>query len=86
MGYGQLEQRGHGIHTRQFARTFIVEDSQKKRIVFVSVDAGMISHVVRRNVIQELMKKYGSLYIYENVMISGTRKKFSNWKITRRAN
>lgn len=73
MGYGQLNQKGHGIHTRQFARTFIVEDSSKNRIVFVSVDAGMISHVIKRNVIQELKKKYGSLYSFENVMISGTR-------------
>lgn len=74
MGYAQLSQRGHGIHTRQFARTFIVEDEPDNRIVFVSVDAGMISHVVKRNVVRELQKKYGELYRTENVMISGTRK------------
>lgn len=73
MGYGDPEQVGQGIHLRQFARTFIVEDADQKRIVFVSVDAGMISHVVKRNVVQELQKKYESLYNYENVMISGTR-------------
>lgn len=50
MGYAQLKQRGHGIHTRQYARTFIIEDENKKRIVFVSVDAGMVSHAVKRNV------------------------------------
>lgn len=75
MGYAQLNQRGHGIHTRQYARTFIVEDSPAHRIVFVSVDAGMISHVVRRNVVRELQKKYGSVYKMDNVMISGTRKR-----------
>lgn len=74
MGYGHMEQRGQGIHTRQFARTFIVEDFLKNRIVFVSVDVGMISHVIRRNVVKELQKKYGNMYNYENVMISGTRK------------
>lgn len=74
MGYGQLKQRGHGIHTRQWARTFIVEDSQNNRIVYVSVDAGMISHVVKRNVVKELQRKYGGMYQFDNVMISGTRK------------
>ena len=76
MGYAQLNQRGHGIHTRLFARTFIVEDDQNNRIVYTSVDAGMISHVLKRNVIRELQKKFGKIYRYENVMISGTRKIF----------
>jgi neutral ceramidase len=74
MGYAQLEQRGLGIHTRQFARSFIVEDESQNRVVFVSVDAGMVSHVVKRNVISELQKKYGETYTFDNVMISGTRK------------
>jgi neutral ceramidase len=72
MGYAQLHQKGHGIHTRLFARTFIIEDERQSRIVFVSVDAGMISHVIKRNVIVELQKKFGSTYRFDNVMISGT--------------
>lgn len=76
MGYAQIKQRGQGIHTRQYARSFIVEDKPGNRVVFVSVDAGMISHVVKRNVIKELKKKYGNIYNYDNVMISGTRKNF----------
>jgi neutral ceramidase len=74
MGYAQLKQRGHGIHTRQFARAFIVEDSPGNRVVYVSVDSGMISHAVKRNVVKELQKKYGQMYQLDNVMISGTRK------------
>lgn len=74
MGYAQLKQRGHGIHTRQYARTFIVEDSPDNRIVFVSIDAGMISHAVKRNIVKELQKKYGHIYKMDNIMISGTRK------------
>lgn len=73
MGYAQLNQRGHGIHTRLYARTFIVEDESQNRIVYTSVDAGMISHAVKRNVIKELQKKFGKLYKFDNVMISGTR-------------
>lgn len=49
MGYANIKQRGQGLHLRQFARTFIVDDS-KKRIVFVSVDGAMISHAVKRDV------------------------------------
>lgn len=79
MGYAQLKQRGHGIHLRQFARTFIVEDeSTQKRVVYCSVDAGMISHVVKRNVVKELRKKFGDLYQFDNIMISGTRKPAKN--------
>lgn len=51
MGYAEMKQQGHGIHLRQFARTFIVEDEKShNRIVFVSVDAGMMGHGIKRNV------------------------------------
>jgi len=73
MGYAQLKQRGEGIHTRQFSRTFIVDDGLN-RLVYVSVDAGMISHAVKRNVVKELQRKYGGIYQLDNIMISGTRK------------
>lgn len=51
MGYAQMNQRGQGIHLRQFSRAFIVDDD-KKRVVFVSVDGAMISHPIRRDVSQ----------------------------------
>lgn len=44
-----MKQRGQGLHLRQFARTFIIDDGVK-RVVFVSVDGAMISHAVRRDV------------------------------------
>lgn len=51
MGYANLKQRGKGIHLRQFARTFIVEDQKtQERIVFVSVDAAMMGHAVKQDV------------------------------------
>lgn len=49
MGYAQMNQKGHGIHLRQFSRAFIIDDNQK-RVVFVSVDGAMISHPVKRDV------------------------------------
>lgn len=51
MGYANLKQRGKGLHLRQFARTFIVEDqTTHERIVFVSVDAAMMGHSVKEAV------------------------------------
>lgn len=75
MGYAQLSQRGVGIHLRQYARAFIFEEpasSPGTRAVFVSVDAGMMGHAVKRDVLAVLQKKYGDLYRMENVAISGS--------------
>lgn len=49
MGYAHVSQRGQGLHLRQFARSFIIDDGTK-RVVFVSVDGAMISHPIRRDV------------------------------------
>lgn len=75
MGYAQLEQTGHGIHLRQFSRAFVLEDDSggtTQRLVFVSVDAAMMGHGVRKEVIKRLQKRYGVLYGEHNVIISGT--------------
>uniref|UniRef100_A0A182S684 Neutral ceramidase n=1 Tax=Anopheles maculatus TaxID=74869 RepID=A0A182S684_9DIPT len=72
MGYAQVTQRGTGIHLRQYARSFIVEDETGTRVVFVSVDAGMMGHAIKRDVLAVLQKKYGELYTHENVVISGS--------------
>lgn len=49
MGYARIEQKGQGIHLRQYSRAFIIEDGTD-RIVFVSVDACMMGHAVREKV------------------------------------
>lgn len=49
MGYAQVTQKGHGLHLRQYARAFIVDDNTK-RVVFVSFDGAMIGHTVKRDV------------------------------------
>ncbi|KAJ8730529.1 hypothetical protein PYW08_001942 [Mythimna loreyi] len=75
MGYAQLEQTGQGIHLRQFSRAFVLEDDRggpTQRLVFVSVDAAMMGHGVRKEVIKRLQKRYGDLYGEHNVIISGT--------------
>ncbi|XP_058817125.1 neutral ceramidase-like [Topomyia yanbarensis] len=72
MGYAEFSQRGHGIHLRQFSRAFIIEDELGERVVFASADAGMMGHAVKRDVVDLLQQKYGDLYRFENVVLSGT--------------
>ncbi|XP_028161304.1 neutral ceramidase, partial [Ostrinia furnacalis] len=75
MGYANFEQVGTGIHLRQFSRAFILEDDtngSNQRLVFVSADAAMMGHGVRREVIKRLQKRYGDIYNDQNVILSGT--------------
>lgn len=50
MGYANIEQKGKGIHLRQFSRAFIIDDGIRK-LVFVSVDSGMIGNGLRKEVL-----------------------------------
>ncbi|XP_037950142.1 neutral ceramidase [Teleopsis dalmanni] len=72
MGYANLKQVGRGLHLRQFARSFVVEDDNQRRVVFCTVDAGMMGYAVKREVIKRLQQRYGPIYNDENVVISGT--------------
>ncbi|XP_050511965.1 neutral ceramidase isoform X2 [Diabrotica virgifera virgifera] len=51
MGYGDPFQLGCGLHLRQFARAFIFDDSVS-RVLFVTVDAGMVNHPVKQAAVQ----------------------------------
>ena len=46
MGYAAPGQVTAGIHMRQFARTFIIDD-ETNRVVFVNVDCAMIDQLVK---------------------------------------
>jgi len=72
MGYAKSSQTGAGIHMRQWARAFAVADGDK-RLVFVSMDAGMGSDILNKRVIENLETRLGKgVYTYENICISGT--------------
>ncbi|XP_077359030.1 neutral ceramidase [Festucalex cinctus] len=71
MGYANPQQTAAGIHTRLFSRAFIVDDG-RRRVVFVSVDVGMISQRLRLEVLKALQAKYGDRYRQDNVLLSGT--------------
>lgn len=74
MGYANPSQLAAGIHTRLFARAFIVADPAKPetRICFVSMDAGMPSQAQKIALVRKLRAKFGDRYTERNVLISGT--------------
>uniref|UniRef100_A0A3Q2FR61 Neutral ceramidase n=1 Tax=Cyprinodon variegatus TaxID=28743 RepID=A0A3Q2FR61_CYPVA len=71
MGYANSQQKAAGIHTRLYSRAFIIDDGSQ-RVVFVTVDVGMISQRLRLEVLKALKEKYGDLYRHDNVVLSGT--------------
>ncbi|XP_006880455.1 PREDICTED: neutral ceramidase [Elephantulus edwardii] len=73
MGYSKYGQNARGLLTRLYSRAFILaEPDGSNRIVFVSVDIGMMSQRLRLEVLKRLESKYGSLYRRDNVILSGT--------------
>uniref|UniRef100_A0A8C3C8E7 Neutral ceramidase n=2 Tax=Cairina moschata TaxID=8855 RepID=A0A8C3C8E7_CAIMO len=73
MGYANPDQVGGGLLTRLYSRAFIVaEPDSSKRVVFVSIDIGMVSQRLRLEVLKKLKSKYGELYRQDNVILSGT--------------
>lgn len=72
MGYANIKQVGRGLHTRTFARAFVVEDEKGNRVAFVSADCGMMGYGLKREVVKRLQARYGNIYTIENVAISGT--------------
>ncbi|KAL5018303.1 hypothetical protein ScPMuIL_004025 [Solemya velum] len=72
MGYANPSQVSNGIHFRQYSRAFIVSDSAgQKPVVFVSVDACMLSQVIKLEVVKKLAAMYGDIYTEKNLCISG---------------
>lgn len=72
MGYGKKGQNARGLLTRLFSRAFVLaEPDGSNRMVFVSIDIGMVSQRMRLEVLKRLQSKYGSLYRRDNVILSG---------------
>lgn len=49
MGYANPQQTAAGIHTRLYSRAFVIDDG-RRRVVFVTVDIGMVSQRLRLEV------------------------------------
>ncbi len=73
MGYSSLEQKTAGIHMRQWARAFVIEEAASgRRLVYVNTDLGMIFQAVHLNVLARLKAKYPGVYDENNVMLAAT--------------
>ena len=72
MGMGKSGQITNGIHFRLRSRAVIVVDNDSNtRLVYVTNNICMTYGGLVQNVTAKLQSKYGDLYGYENVMISG---------------
>lgn len=72
MGYALPGQRGQGIHQRLRARAFAFNDGTK-HFVFISVDGGMASDLVKMKVLDRLNEQLGeNVYTDDNLAFSGT--------------
>ena len=74
MGMASIEQKTEGIHSRLFARAYIVCDQDSnKRVVIVSADIWSCTQAVKLEVVKRLKSIYGNdLYTLDNVLLSGT--------------
>jgi neutral ceramidase len=74
MGMASIEQKTEGIHSRLFARAFIVSDeTSDRRVVILSADIWSCTQAVKMEVVKRLKSIYGNnLYTIENVLLSGT--------------
>lgn len=73
MGYANAGQLAGGIHTRLYARAYLVADpdDNSKRFIFVNTDACMAAQGVTLGVFEKLKALYEGLYTEQNVAISG---------------
>jgi neutral ceramidase len=74
MGMASIDQKTEGIHSRLFARAFIVCDqSNNKHVVILSADIWSCTQAVKMEVVKRLKSIYGNeLYTFDNVLLSGT--------------
>lgn len=49
MGYASPAPKNAGVHTRLYSRAFVIDD-EINRVVFVSVDCGMLDQIVKTEV------------------------------------
>nr|CDS27924.1 ceramidase [Hymenolepis microstoma] len=74
MGYGEFSQTGKGLHLRLYSRAFIFQaDAFSKPVLFISLDAGMVSQLMKTQLVRLLQEEYGKeAFDHKNVMISAT--------------
>lgn len=71
MGYANPAQINAGIHMRLYSRAFLIDDTTR-RLVFLSLDCGMMGQLVKMEVVKRLQMMYGDMYDDDNLLLSCT--------------
>lgn len=74
MGYADPFQTGQGLHLRLYSRAFLIKsDFANRPILFINLDAGMSSQLLKSQVVRLLQESFGAdIFDHQNVMISAT--------------
>jgi hypothetical protein len=70
MGYANMMQTTAGIHVRTYSRAFVFEETEvtpAKRVAFVSVDVGMLGHLLKINVLKDLEELFPGEKKYDKI-------------------
>ena len=73
MGYSMPDQRTGGLHTRLYARAFVIASLETgERVVFVSADQLAVFQSVHQAVLARLQARFGERYTARNTLLSAT--------------
>jgi neutral ceramidase len=78
LGYADPAQVTAGIHSRQWARAFVIaqpvigQPGAARRAVFVNTDLDFVSQGVHTEVLRRLAARFGDRYVAGNVIVSAT--------------
>ncbi|MGV3016028.1 neutral/alkaline non-lysosomal ceramidase N-terminal domain-containing protein [Rothia sp. 88186D007BW] len=73
MGYGSDAQKGSGLHTRQYARAFVVIDPESNsRNLIVVLDAQSAWESVRAELVNRIQAEFGPEFTEANIMITAS--------------
>lgn len=72
-GFVREDQLSQGIHFRQWARAFVIaEPGSERRLAFVSIDIGSVTHAIHLSVVEKLQQQFGDQYTLANTILSAT--------------
>ncbi|CAL8100425.1 unnamed protein product [Orchesella dallaii] len=72
-GYLKRFLQATGIHTRLYARSFLVESkTTSDAVVYVTCDLAMFDHGLKLEIVKKLRAKYGDKFTEKNILISAT--------------
>jgi neutral ceramidase len=72
LGYADPAQTTAGIHTRLWARAFVVADAADRRVALVSAEVDFIPQAVHQEVLRRLAARFGTRYTDANVVLTAT--------------